>query len=357
MNDQKNVGATTIPHSRPTLGVEESEAVSEVIRSGHIAEGDIVRRFEGALADRVGIEYAAATNSGTSALHLALLAMEVGPGDEVIIPSYVCSALLNAVTYTGAAAVPAEIEPDTFNLDAADVHRRVNRRTAAIIVPHLFGLAADLDPLLDLGVPVVEDCAQAIGANYHRRPVGSFGQAAVFSFYATKMITTAEGGMVTARTGGIDKRIRDLKTYDQREDYEVRYNYKMTEIQAAMGIVQLGRLDSIIRRRKRIASTYNRAFRELNLKLPVEADGHIFFRYVIGLEMDASPWIQALTQMGVGCARPVHRPLHHHLNLADYPVTDEVWSRSLSIPIYPTLTNTEVSRVIDAVTACHNRFK
>jgi dTDP-4-amino-4,6-dideoxygalactose transaminase len=356
MNHQDMPQKPTIPHSRPTLGVEESEAVSEVIKSGHIAEGDIVRRFEGALADRVGIEYAAATNSGTSALHLALLAMEVGPGDEVIIPSYVCSALLNAVTYTGAAAVPAEIEPDTFNLDAADVHRRINRRTAAIIVPHLFGLAADMDPLLDLGVPVVEDCAQAIGATYHRRPVGSFGPAAVYSFYATKMITTAEGGMVTARTGEIDKRIRDLKTYDQREDYGVRYNYKMTDIQAAMGIVQLGRLDSIIRRRKRIASTYNRAFRELNLKLPVEADGHIFFRYVIGLEMDASPWIQALAQMGVGCARPVYRPLHHHLNLAGYPITDEVWSRSLSIPIYPTLTDVEVSRVIDAVTACHSRF-
>lgn len=346
-----------IVHSKPTIGVEESKAVSDVIVSGQIAEGKMVKKFEQTIAALIGLDYAAATNSGTSALHLALLAMGVGPGDEVIIPSFVCSALRNAVSYTGAVTVPAEVKPDTFNLDVVDVERRINRRTAAIIVPHLFGLAADLDALLSLGVPVVEDCAQSIGATYHRRPVGSFGQTAVFSFYATKVITTSEGGMVATNNRDINARIRDLKDYDQREDHQVRFNYKMTDIQAAMGVTQLNRLEFIIQRRQWIASEYENAFNALDLRLPPVSDGHIYYRYVIGLKMDATPWIQTLADMGLHCARPVHLPIHWTLNLKDYPVTDEVWSQSLSIPIYPTLSNAEVGRIIDAVSDCYRKFR
>jgi perosamine synthetase len=356
MNNQHKVEKYTIPHSKPTLGPEEAKAVSKVIESGYIAEGEVVNKFESAFAEFLGVDYAMSTNSGTSALHLTLLAMGVGPGDEVIIPSYVCSALLNAVNYAGATPILAEINPDTHNMDAADAKGRISNRTKAIIVPHLFGLAADLEPLIELDVPVIEDCAQSIGATYHQRPVGTIGEAAIFSFYATKVITTAEGGMVITNSRDIAEGIRDLKTYDKREDYKIRFNYKMTDIQAALGIVQLERLESIIRRRKAIAEEYNSAFCAFDLKLPPADSGHIYFRYVLGLKMDSMPWIQVLSRMGIVCDRPIHFPLHRNLKLSGFPATEKAWKQSLSIPIYPTLTDEEISRIIDSVTTCHKKF-
>ena len=340
-----------IPHSRPTLGTEEIKAVSEVIASGHIAEGAVVQEFEQKFADYLNVKQAVATNSGTSALHLALLALEVGPGDEVIIPSYVCCALLNAVNYTGATAVLADICPKSYNLDAADVKKRLSSHTKAIIVPHLFGMAADLDPLLALNVPIIEDCAQAVGAVYNQRPVGTFGVAAVYSFYATKVITTGEGGMVVCNVKNIAERIRDLKTYDQTGDYKILFNYKMTDIQAALGIVQLERLDSILRSRKVIAEQYTRAFKALDLNLPPDDCDHIFFRYVIGLNTDSRSEIEALAHKSIGCDRPIYLPLHRQMKRKGYPVTEKAWKDSLSIPIYPSLTKDEVARVIDAVRA------
>ena len=338
-----------IPHSRPTLGPEAAQAVSDAISSGFIAEGSAVEGFEQSFAEYLGIRYAVAVNSGTSALHLALLALEVGPGDEVIIPSYVCSALLNAVNYTGATPVLADICPGTYNLDATDVKKRINDRTRAIIVPHLFGLAADLNSLSALDVPIIEDCAQAVGSEYAQRPVGTFGIAAIFSFYATKMITTGEGGMVVTNSQDIAARIRDLKTYDQRDDYKIRFNYKMTDIQAAMGLGQLQRLDAFIRRRKAIAEHYTRSFKGLDLNLPPHDAGHIFFRYVLGLNTNCLPWIQALARQGIGSDRPVYLPLHRQMHRPGCPVSEKAWKNSLSLPIYPSLSDEEVTRVIDAV--------
>lgn len=349
MENQNQKGLITIPHSRPTLGPEEIQAVSGVILSGYVAEGVLVQEFEQSFANSLNIGHAVATNSGTSALHLSLLALEVGPGDEVIIPSYVCCALLNAVNYTGATPVLADIRPDTYNLDAADVIKRINDRTRAIIVPHLFGLAADLDSLLTLNVPVIEDCAQAVGSEYAQRPVGTFGIAAIYSFYATKVLTTGEGGMVVSNSKDFADRIRDLKTYDQKDDYKIRFNYKMTDIQAALGLAQLERLDTIIRRRRSIAEKYTRAFKTLDLNLPPQNPGHIFFRYVIGLNTDSLSFIQALANKGVGCDRPVYLPLHRQLKRKGCPVSEEAWKNSLSIPIYPSLSDAEVTRVIDAV--------
>ena len=278
MNNFQDQNRSFIPHSKPIFGPEEIKAVSNVISSGYVAEGDMVRKFERSFADYFDIRHAVAANSGTSALHLVLLALEIGPGDEVIIPSYVCCALLNAVNYTGATPVLADIHPDTCNLDAADVKKRINARTRAIIVPHLFGMAADLDPLLEFDVPLIEDCAQAVGAEYKQRAVGTFGVAAIYSFYATKVITTGEGGMVVSGSKDIVDRIRDLKSYDQKEDYRTRFNYKMTDIQAALGLSQLDRLDTIIRRRRAIAEKYTKSFNELDLNLPPDDSGHIYFR-------------------------------------------------------------------------------
>jgi perosamine synthetase len=349
MAKEKLHSLIAIPHSKPTLGPEEIKAASEVISSGYVAEGAAVQKFEQSFADYLNIRHAVATNSGTSALHLVLLALDVGPGDEVIIPSYVCCALLNAVNYTGATPILADICPDTYNIDAADVKKCLSNRTRAIIIPHLFGLAADLDSLLALGVPLIEDCAQAVGSEYAQCPVGTFGVAAIFSFYATKVITTGEGGMVVSSSQDIADKIRDLKTYDQKDGYKIRFNYKMTDIQAALGLAQLESLETFIRRRRAIAKHYTGSFKALGLNFPPDDSGHIFFRYVLGLKTNSSSWIQALARQGIGCDRPVFMPLHRQMKRKGCPASEKAWNNSLSIPIYPSLTDGEVTKVIDAV--------
>jgi len=335
-----------IPHSRPTLGDEEARAVTKVIQSGHIAEGEAVQRFEQAFAEKFGVEQAVAVSSGTAALHLALLAMGIGPEHEVIFPSFVCSALLHAVQYVGAQPVPAEIDPLTYNIDPDDVKKRITARTGAIIVPHMFGLAADLDRLLKLDIPILEDCAQAVGGTYHQKPLGTFGDAAIFSFYATKMMATGEGGMVTAKSPQIVARIRDLKTYDGKAADKIRFNYKMTDVQAAMGRIQLSRLDDFIEQRRKLAQLYGKRLESLNIKLPVETDEHIYYRFVVGLKTNCDGLIPKLAQKAVGCARPVFMPIHRHLKKEGFPVTDKVWETSLSIPIYPSLGNREIKQII-----------
>ncbi|MBL7180820.1 MAG: DegT/DnrJ/EryC1/StrS family aminotransferase [Desulfobacterales bacterium] len=338
-----------IPHSRPTLGPEEMAAVADVIESSQIAQGKVVYEFEKAFAQKIGTTYAVSTNSGTAALHLTLLAMEVGENDEVIIPSYVCTALLNAVRYTGAEPVLAEIDPDTYNLEPDDVRRKLTSRTKAVVVPHLFGLPADMEGLLDLNVSIIEDCAQAVGSTYRQKCVGTFGKAAVFSFYATKVMTTGEGGMVVSASKDFMDRVRDLREYDNRDEYKIRYNYKMTDIHAGIGLAQLSRLETFIQRRRIIAKLYDQAFESLELQLPPRKQGHIYFRYVIGLGTDAGPWIQNLKEKGVGCARPVYLPLHQYLGLEGFYQTEKAWRESLSIPIYPLLSEADAHRVINGL--------
>jgi perosamine synthetase len=338
---------TLIPHSRPTLGEEEINAVAAVIRSGHIAEGEAVARFEKAFAAKMGLPHAVAVSSGTAALHLALLAMGIGPEHEVIIPSYVCAALLHAVQYVGARPVPAETDPLTYNIDSDDVEKRITSRTAAIIVPHMFGLAADLDGLLKLKVPIIEDCAQAVGGTCHQKTLGTLGDVAIFSFYATKMLATGEGGMVASKSPEIIARVRDLKAYDGKSADTVRYNYKMTDVQAALGEAQLTRLPYFIAQRRKIARKYRENFKLLNIKLPVEIDEHIYYRFVVDLETDCEGFIRKLAQKEIGCARPVFLPIHRHLKKDGYPVTDKVWESSLSIPIYPSLSNNAIEQIID----------
>ena len=337
---------TIIPHSRPTLGPAEIKRVADVFESGHIAQGEMVQRFEQTVAGKLGAEYAVCTSSGTAALHLALLAMNIGAHDEVIIPSYVCCALLNAVNYVGATPVLAEIDPVTCNLDPNDVKKRLTGRTRVIIVPHLFGLAANLEELSKFDVPIIEDCAQAIGGMYHHKPIGSLGQAAIFSFYATKVITTAEGGMIVSNSKAFIEHMRDLREYDKRKDYKIRYNYKMTDIQAAIGLAQLDQLESFIHRRRSIAQTYYKALSSLGLQLPLADPEHIYYRYVIASDTDTDSWRKRLSEKGIECARPVHPPLHIYLKLNGYHQTEKAWKQCLSIPIYPSLSDEEINRVI-----------
>jgi dTDP-4-amino-4,6-dideoxygalactose transaminase len=338
-----------IPHSRPTLGKEEARAAAAAVASGQLAEGPETAAFERELAVRAGAPHAVAVSSGTAALHLVLAGMKIGAGHEVIIPSFVCAALLHGVVAAGAVPVPAEIDPDTLNLDPQDVARRLSRRTAAVILPHMFGLPGALERFGRLEVPIIEDCAQSLGAVHEGRPLGSFGHAAVFSFYATKVIATGEGGMVATASAELAGRVKDLKTYDQRSEYAIHYNYKLTDIQAAVGRVQLARLEAFIRRRREIAARYREAFQGGTVRLPPEHPGHIYFRYVIDMGGDSSGFIRRASQAGIGCERPVFIPLHRLLKLDGFHRTDQAWRQCVSIPIYPSLTDAEVERVCKVV--------
>jgi len=340
-----------IPHSKPTLDERDFVSVSEVFKSGQIAQGEKVAEFEKRMAHFVGTKNGVATNSGTSALHLALAALGVKEGDEVIVPSYVCTAPLNAINYLRATPVLVDINPHSFNLDVRKLTNCVTKKTKVIIVPHLFGLPADMDEILSIGIPVIEDVAQALGATYRGRNIGSWGVLSVLSFYATKVITTGEGGMVLSESEELLEKIRDLRDYDKKQDYKIRYNYKMTNFQAALGISQLERLPFFLKRRKDIALKYSRWLRELPIVLPIQPidRNHIFYRYVVQIEGDLNKYMRLLYERGISCERPVYRPLHHYLGLDNLPQTDKVWNTALSIPLYPSLKEEEVERIIETV--------
>jgi dTDP-4-amino-4,6-dideoxygalactose transaminase len=341
-----------IPHSKPFIGKEEEEKISEVILSGQIAQGRMVSEFESGMADLIGVKGAVACNSGTSALHLVMRAMDISPGDEVIIPSFTCSALLNAVRYTGASPVYAEIDPVNLNMDSNDVKGKITNRTKLIIVPHMFGESADIDGLLNHGIPVVEDCAQAIGAKHKNRMLGSFGEATVCSFYATKVITTGEGGMVLSNSTALLDKIRDLRDYDKKRSSELRYNYKMTDIQAAMGLIQMRRIGSFIERRRQIAIRYIDAFNDLPVELPTTKPGSIYYRFILKCSPETADYlIKEMKRRGIICERPIFMPLHHIYS--EVPVTlsitEEMYQKCVSIPIYPALKDSEVSLIIEKI--------
>lgn len=337
-------------HSRPTLDQNDFDSVLDVLKSCHIVQGKHVAGFEEALSSFVSVRNGVAVSSGTAALHLSLLALGVGEGDEVIVPSYVCSALLNAVLYVNAVPVVADIDRFTFNIDVADLKKRVTGRTKAIIVPHMFGLPADIDEILSLGIPVIEDCAQSVGSRYNGGYTGGFGVLSIFSFYATKMLATGEGGMILSDDDRLAGIARDLRDYDEKDSYSVRYNYKMTDMQAALGISQLKKLPSFIRRRKEIADLYNKSLGEISFPVPAAPEGreHIYYRYVLLLD-DSSEFIEKMLRIGIECRRPVFKTLHEYLGLSGYPVTGEVMDRAVSIPVYPLLGDEEAHKIAASI--------
>ena len=339
-----------IPHSRPTIGPDDIRAVTEVMLSGHLAQGEKVRQFEEAVAAYLGRRGAVATSSGTSALHLALLALGLSAGDEVLLPSYTCVAVLHAVRYVGATPRVVDIEPEGYNLCADESRRRLTPRVKAAIVPHMFGMAADLAPLASLGIPLIEDCAQALGGSYRGRPVGSVGTITVCSFYATKMITTGEGGMLLADSEVILRRARELRDYDGRTTLETRFNYKMTDMQAALGLSQLDRLSAFLARRRQLASRYTADLRNLPITLPTVKPErtHAFYRYVIGAD-DAPRMARRLSRRGIQCKAPVFHPLHGYLKQKGFPHTEAAMRTALSIPLYPSLTEEEVDTLLGVV--------
>ncbi len=340
-----------IPHSRPLISDSDLNAVISVLKAGQLSQGPIVQEFEQKLASFIGKKKALAVSSGSAALHLALLALGIKKDDEVIIPSFVCSAVLNSINYTGATAVLVDIDPLTFNVSVEAAKRAITRKTKAIIVPHMFGCPAEIDKLSELGIPVIEDCAQSVGANFKGKRVGSFGLLSVFSFYATKVMATAEGGMVLSDSEDLMSRIKDLREYDHKDDYIMRYNYKMTDIQAALGLSQLSFLEKLIDRRREIAARYFQEFKNCDFTLPVWKEGkdHIYYRFVIKTKEDSSEYIEKFHQKKVMCRRPVYIPLHVYLNLSGFPHTQEAWHKTISIPLYPSLREDEIERIVATV--------
>ena len=300
--------------------------------SGSLAQGREVEAFEQECAAFLGRRHAVAVNSGTAALHLALGALGVEPDEPVAAPSYACASLITAIHLHGARPELCDSAND-FNLDASTIPTHCR----AVIVPHLFGAAARM-PHADL---VVEDIAQSMGG-----ATGRATRVAITSFYATKLITTGEGGMLLTDDEAIAEYARDRRDYDNRDDFIVRFNYKMTDVQAAIGRVQLTRLPEFLARRREIALRYQTAFRGLPVTLP-NPDGHVFFRYVV-----ATPHREALEAHlradGIDAKRPVYRPAHHHLG-GVFPNAERAHAECVSLPIYPSLVDADAGRVIDSL--------
>ena len=339
-----------IPHSRPTLGDEDLQAVAQVLRSGFISQGAQVAAFEREMANTLRVSGGVACSSGTAALHLALLALHVGEGDEVLLPTYACSALLHAVRAVRAVPRFVDCDPRSFNMDPEAARKACSPRVKALIVVHSFGLPAELDSLKSLGLPLIEAGAQALGGFDGGRPVGSMGDAAVFSFYATKLITTGEGGMLFSNDERILAEGRDLREYDQKEDDRLRFNYKMTDLQAALGLAQLTQLRRFLERRKAIASRYRERLRALPVQLPLDPPGreHVYYRFVVKGPLPADHYLAGLQALGVEARRPVFRPLHRYLGLQGFPGAEEAWEKAVSLPLYPSLLDEEVERVVAA---------
>ncbi|MEX5216356.1 MAG: DegT/DnrJ/EryC1/StrS family aminotransferase [Nitrospira sp.] len=344
---------TLIPHSRPSIGQDEIRAVTEVLRSGHITEGPCVNQFERGMAAYLGVSGGVAVHSGTVAIELALRALNIGPGDNVIIPSYVCSAPWLAIQRVGAQARVVDIDLETFNLDPAKVRRARTVRTRAVIVPHLFGLPADLTALQALGIPIIEDCAQTLGATEQGRAVGTVGVLTVCSFYATKLLCTGEGGMVLSNDPVLLERVRSLREYDQTPSLNPSaFNCKMTELQAALGLAQLNQLGSFLERRTALAAEYRAVLKDTKVLLPVVPMGrtHAYYRFVVRISKgthspdEFTALLSRLERHAVQCRKPVFRPLHRYLDLHDFPASEEADQTAISIPIHPLMSDEDVAR-------------
>ncbi|MEV4773891.1 DegT/DnrJ/EryC1/StrS family aminotransferase [Microbacterium sp. LWH12-1.2] len=355
-----------IPPAKPIIGDEEREAVDRVMRSGMIAQGPEVAAFEEEFsAHFVPGRPSVAVNSGTAGLHLGLLAAGVGAGDEVIVPSFTFAATGNSVALTGGTPVFVDIEPDTFSLDPAAVAAAITPRTKGILPVHLYGHPARMRELEALaaerGVALYEDAAQAHGASLDGRPVGSFGEFAMFSLYPTKNMTSGEGGMVTTATAEIARQVKLLRNQGMERQYEnevIGFNARMTDIHAAIGRVQLTKVDAWTKTRQD-----NAAFLDANLRgvvVPPVAAGavHVYHQYTIRVPEDRDGFVAALKnehQVGAGVYYPIpnHRlpSLAHFAPGLDLPETERAAREVVSLPVHPSLSQGDLERIVTAVNA------
>ena len=372
-----------IPFARPDVGEAEAAAASQAILSGWMTTGQVTAEFEQAFAARVGAAHAVSVNSATAGLHLALEAAGIGPGDEVIVPTWTFTASAEVVRYLGADPVLVDVDRDTLALDLSLAERAVTDRTRAVIPVHFAGLPMDPAPLRELAsahdLSVIEDAAHAFPASHSGERVGGGrSTATVFSFYATKTMTTGEGGMVTTDDDALAKRLRVMRLHGIDRDVLDRYTrvgagwqydvvapgfkYNLTDIASAIGLVQLARAESMRQRRSSIAARYDSAFADLPLQLParpgagVEHAWHLYSIRLEGAGIDRDAFIGRMQEQGVACS--VHFiPLHllsywrdrYHLRPEDYPVATDAFARVVSLPLSSALTDDQVDRVVAAV--------
>lgn len=347
-----------IPAARPIIGDEERAAVDRVLRSGMIAQGPEVAAFEEEFAALVGGRLCVAVNSGTSALHLGLLAAGVGPGDEVIVPSFTFAATANSVALTGATPVFADIEPHHFCLDPRAVEAAITKRTAAIMPVHLYGHPAAMTELMMIaerhGLAVIEDSAQAHGASLHGTPVGAFGTVAMFSFYPTKNMTTGEGGMIVTADPEVARKARLLRNQGMERRYEnelVGFNTRMTDINAAIGRVQLGKLPTWTEARQRNAKILDEGLHGVVVPAVAEGAEHVYHQYTIRVH-DRDDVQRRLTAAGIGTG--VYYPIPNHrlpsfARSLDLVETERAAREVLSLPVHPSLSDADLETIVTAV--------
>lgn len=360
-----SAGCDPIPLARPVLGAEEEQAVLEVLRSGRLSLGPRLEEFERAFAGRLGVAHASAVSSGTAGLHLALRAVGVGAGDEVVTSPFSFVATANVCLFEGAKPVFADIDPVTLNLDPQAAAAAVTDRTRALLPVHIFGYPADMPALERLGLPIVEDACQALGAVHgDGTPVGGRGHPAVFAFYANKQMTTGEGGMVALDDGALKERIDSERNQGRARDMgwldhdRLGFNYRLSELACALGLVQLRRLDGMLADRVRVADWYRAALADVEgLTLPCpDADGNVrsWFVFVVQLppEVDRDETVRALAQRGIQ-SKP-YLPAIHLMSFyrerfgyreGQFPVCEDVAARSLALPFFPQMTEGQVARV------------
>jgi dTDP-4-amino-4,6-dideoxygalactose transaminase len=366
-----------IPLGRPSIGSEEIEAVEKVLRSGWLVEGPNVKEFEKQIAEFIGTKYAVAVNSCTSALHLSLAAIGVGEGDEVIVPSFTYPATANAVICQGGAPVFVEVDEVYHNIDPEKIEEKVTKRTKAIIPVHYAGHSADMDPIVEVaekhGLVVIEDAAEALGAEYKGERVGSIG-VGCFSFWAIKNLTTGEGGMITTNDEEIDRITRMMRGHGvskgtwfrerekkpwERIQVELGYNFRMTDFQGAMGLVQLGKLEEMNRKRISHAGYLDKQVNELaGITPPAVMKGckHVYQMYTPTVEDEGTrdKVVESLRERGVGASVHFDPPTHlmpYYRKKYGYkegvlPITEKTSKTILTLPMFPDLTREELDYIL-----------
>jgi perosamine synthetase len=341
-----------IPHSKPSLDDKELKKILEVYKSGNISVGKEIEEFEKEIAKYVGKKYSVAVSSGTTALHLLLHSMGIKEGDEVILPASVCPGVMHSIEYTKATPIISDINKNNFNISVKHTKQLITNKTKAIIVPHMFGLPSDIDKLLDLNIPIIEDCAQSIGAKYKDKQVGSFGYASIFSFYATKMMTSIDGGMILTDDKKLADTMRDLRYYGGKRDYKLRFNYKMQNINAVVGLEQLKKLDGFTEERKELFEFYKTNFEQiewidiLNIENKDKQSSH--YRFIVKVDDHKVEFFKNLCKINdivlgdtIFEDLSIFAPQYSMGNLVN---TQNLMKNTFSFPLYPGIDKNEVSR-------------
>jgi len=372
----------------PSIEDDDIKAVAEVLATGYLVQGAQVKEFEEKMAAYNGTRYAVAVSNCTSALHLALLALNIEPGDIVIVTSYSWIATANVIELCGAQPIFVDIDPNTFNMNAdalQEILKRLMsisttaRRVKAILPVHTFGLMADLTSILKIAdeyrIPVIEDAACALGADIEEKKAGAWGLMGCFSFHPRKAITTGEGGMVTTDSPNLDRRLRSLRNHGMDMEnlisdfIEPGFNYRMTEFQAAFGCTQMNKLERIIQARRTAAERYNVLLKGTPITPPFASENqrHVYQSYVTLLPKHLAKirfeLIETLKENGIEATIGTrHMPLTKYYStrygytLGDFPVTDDVYNQSLTLPLYETITPEEQAEVVDCLLAFEKKY-